>query len=189
MSVSSNDVANQALQLIGDNLPPVSGYAPTFDSSTAGQALARLYSPCYATIAKQFGWDFTRNVFTLSTSGNTAPMGWAYEYLYPSAAIEIMQVQPPTLTDANNPLPQNWMIGNTLVSGTQTKVIWSNLASAQAVVNNAPSENTWDVAFREAMVRLLASELAEALFGKPDVAQQYLESGGAFETIAEGRPG
>jgi len=39
------------------------------------------------------------------------------------------------------------------------------------------------------VVRALASELAMALFGKPDVAQMYLESGAAFESIGEGRSG
>ncbi len=189
MAVTSNTVANQAIALIGDNLPPVQGFAPTFDSSAAGQALARLYLPAYQTVAKEHGWDFARNVFTLALTGNVAPLGWAYEYTYPAAAIEIMQVQPPTLADPNNPLPQNWTIGNTLVENVQTKVIWSNLAGAQALVNNAPSEATWDVGFREAMVRLLASEVAMALYGRPDTAESYLQSGGAFETLAEGRPG
>ncbi len=188
MAFTSNDVANQALNLVGDNIPPVQGLAPNFDSSAAGLALAQLYAPCYQTVAKEFGWDFARNVFTLVTTGNTPPTGWAYEYAYPAAAIEVMQVQPPTQSDPNNPLPQNWLVGNTLVSGTQTKVIWSNLAAAEAVINNAPSEATWDVGFREAMVRLLASELAMALYGRPDTAESFLQSGGAFETIAEGRP-
>jgi hypothetical protein len=186
---TSTDIANQALQYMGGNMPPVTGTAPTFDSSTAGVALSKLYTACYQTVAKEFGWDFARNVFTLATTGNTAPFGWTYEYAYPAAAIEIMQVQPATIADANNPLPQNWTIGNALVASVQTKVIWSNLASAEAVINNAPSEATWDVGFREAMVRLLASELANALFGKPDTADALLNSGGAFETIAESRPG
>jgi hypothetical protein len=189
MGITSNDVANQSLALIGDNLPPVLGQAPTFDSSAAGQALSRLYLPCYQTVAKQHGWDFARSVFTLALTGNPPPLGWAYEYVYPAAAIEVMQVQPPALADPNNPLPQNWSIGNTTVASVQTKVIWSSLAGAQAIVNNAPSEATWDVGFREAMVRLLASEVAMALYGRPDTAESYLNSGGAFETIAEGRMG
>ena len=189
MPLTSNDVANQAIALVGDNIPPVTGFAQTFDASAAGVALSKLYTPCYQTVAKQFNWDFTRNVFALSTTGNTPPLGWAYEYSYPAAAIEIMQIQPATLADANNPLPQNWVIGNAVVAGAQAKVIWSNLANAQAVMNNAPSETTWDVGFREAMVRLLASELSLALFGKPDTSQGYLESGSAFESVAETRAG
>jgi hypothetical protein len=190
-SFDSNAVANQAIALVGDNVPPVVGQAPNFDNgaTAAGAALSRLYTACYQTVAKEHGWDFVRNVFTLALTGNPAPLGWAYEYAYPSAAIEIMQITPPTVADPNNPLPQNWDIGNTLVTGVQAKVIWSSLANAQAVVNNAPDEATWDVGVREAMVRLLASELAMALFGRPDTEASYLQSGGAFETIAESRPG
>jgi hypothetical protein len=188
MTITSNDVANQAIALAGNNIPPVAGYAPTFDSSAAGTALAKLYTPCYQTVAKQFGWDFARSVFTLSASGNTPPLGWPFEYSYPSAAIEILEMYPPT-ADALNPLPQNWTIGNALVGGVQTKVIWTNVANAQAVVNNAPNESTWDVGFREAMVRLLASELSMAMFGKPDLSQGYLESGSAFDQIAQSRNG
>ena len=108
MAFTSNDIANQAIMMIGDNVSPVTGQAPSFDSSAAGQALARLYTPCYQTVAKEFGWDFARNLFTLVLSGNAAPVGWSYEYVYPAAAIEIMQIVPPTIPDLNNPLPQNW---------------------------------------------------------------------------------
>lgn len=189
MTTTSNGIANRALNLMGGNLPPVQGNAPMFDSSAAGVALQSLYAPAVQTVFKQYGFDFTRNVFTLSLTGNTAPMGFAFEYAYPPAAIEIWQIQPATLADVNNPLPQNWMIGNALVGGAQTKVIWSNLASAQAVLNNAPIEATWDVEVAEAVSRLLASELAMALFGKPDASQALLESGSAFETLAETRTG
>ena len=189
-SFSSQDVANQAIELIGGNLAPVTGQAPTFDNSAAGLALQRLYAPCVATVAKEHGWDFARNSVTLSLTGNSAPLGYSYEYAYPTFAVEIWQLTPTfPLSDPNNPLPINWSIGNTLVGGNQTKVIWTNLVNAKAVVNNAPTEATWDTGFREAVARLLASELAEALFGKPDTAAAYLNSGGAFETIAEGRQG
>ena len=188
MAVTSNSVANQALALIGGNIPPVVGSAPSFDSSAAGQALSQLYPSCVRTVAKQSGWAFARTSATLSTSGNTPPPGWAYEYIYPSYAVEIEQIEPASLSDVNNPLPVNWTVGNVLVSSVATKVIWANLASARAIVNNNPPESVWDAGFQEAVVRLLASELAMALFGRPDTTQQMLESGGAFESIAEGRP-
>lgn len=187
MAVTSNDVANQAIQLIGDNQPPVSGHAPTFDNSTAGVALQKLYAPAVATVARQWGWDFARHTATLAFSGNAAPPGWLYEYLYPGT-VEVWQLLPATMADPNNPLPVNWSVGNTLVSGVQTKVLFSNLQNAVAVYNNNPTESTWDPLFREAVVRLLASELAMAIAGRPDTAQALVETGAAFETIGEGRP-
>jgi hypothetical protein len=189
MAATSNDVANEALQYIGDNLPAVNGQAPTFDNSTAGVALQRFYTPVVQTVARQFGWDFARNTAALALSGNPAPSGWLYEYLYPSNGIEVWQLLPtPPFADANNPLPVNWNVGNTLVASVQTKVIWSNLANAEATYNNSPTESTWDPLFREAVVRMLASVLGMAIAGRPDLAQAYLESGAAFESIGEGRP-
>lgn len=187
MTVTSTDIANQALMMMGGNQPAVTGVAPTFDNSTVGKALQQLYAPCVATVARQFGWDMGRNVVTLTTSGNTAPPGWAYEYLYPTNGVEVWQLIPASLTDANDPIPYNWSVGNVLVGSTQTKVIWANLVSAKAVYNNNPSENLWDALFREAVVRLLASELAIAIGGKPDTATVLLESGNAFARIGETR--
>jgi hypothetical protein len=187
VTVTSTDVANQALQLIGGNQPAVTGVAPTFDDSTAGKALQTLYAPCVATIARQWEWDMARNVVSLTASGNTPPVGWAYEYVYPSNGIEVWQITPAEFTDPNDPLPTNWVVGNALKAGVQTKVIWTNVVNAQAVYNNNPTEDLWDAGFREAVVRLLASELALALFGKPDVGDFYLENAGKFLSSAEAR--
>jgi hypothetical protein len=188
MAATSTDVANQAIQLMGDNTPPVAGVAPTFDNTPAGLALQKLYVPAVQTIGRQWGWDLARAIVTLALTGNAAPMGWAYEYVYPANGIEVWQLMPtPPFADANNPLPLNWNVGNTLVASVQTKVIWTNLQNAQATYNNAPSEATWDPLFREAVVRLLASELAMALAGRPDTAESLLQSGAAFESLGEGR--
>ncbi len=187
MPITSNDIANQAIQLIGDNQPLVTGVAPNFDTSTAGIALSKLYAPCIQTVGRQFAWDMARRTIALTLSGNTAPFPWSFEYLYPTNGIEVWQLQPAVIGDANNPLPLNWNVANAVVAAQQQRVIWCNLASAMATYNNNPNENTWDALFREAVVRLLASQLAMAVAGKPDAAQSYLESGAAFENIGEAR--
>lgn len=187
MPETSNSVANSAIQLIGDNQAAVTGFAPTFDNSAAGQALQKLYAPCVATVARQFGWDFARRTVALSLSGNTPVFPWTVEYLYPSNGVQVWQLTPETLADPNNPLPVNWEEANAQVSGVQKKVIHCNLVNALAVYNNNPTEATWDSLFREAVVRLLASELAMAIAGRPDTADALIKSGAAFETIGEGR--
>lgn len=186
MPVTSNDIANQALIIASDNVPPVVGLAPTFDNSTAGKALQRLYTPCVQTVGREFGWDFARASVTLTLTVNTPPLGYTYEYVYPTG-VQVWQVLPTTITDQNNPIPINYNVGNAVVLGTQTKVIWTNLQNAKAIYNNAPQESTWDPLFREAVVRLLASELSIALNGRPDTASVLLDSGAAFESIAEMR--
>lgn len=187
MADSSNAVANSAIQLYGGNQPPVAGNSPTFDNSPTGIALQKLYPYAVATVARQWGWDFGRNNVALTLTGNAGQLGYAYEYAYP-AGVEVWQLTPKTLADPNNPLPQNWDVGNSQVAGTQTKVIWSSLQNAYAVFNNNPVESTWDPLFREAVVRLLASELAMAIPARPDSAQQLIESGAAFESLGETRP-
>lgn len=187
MAVTSNTIANQAVSLASDNIPAVSGFAPTFDGSAAGLALQNLYVPCVRTVARQFEYDFARSVATLALSGNPAPFPWTYEYVYPIGTVELWQLLPAASSDPNNPLPLTWNVGNAVVAGAQSRVIWSNQQNAQAVLNNMPNEATWDDLFREAVVRLLASELSSALFGKVDQAEAYLQSGAAFEQVAEGR--
>jgi hypothetical protein len=187
MTITSNDVANQAIMLLGDNQPAITGFAPTFDNSTAGKALQKLYIPCIQTVGRQFAWDMARQTIALTLSGNAAPFPWSLEYLYPTNGIQVWQLHPNALPDVNNPLPYNWVVANAIVSAQQQRVIWTNLASAYATYNNNPNENTWDALFREAVVRLLAAELSTAVAGKPDFAQSYLDSGAAFENIGESR--
>ena len=188
---TSNAVANAALQLIGNNQGTplsVQGNAPTFDNSPAGLALQELYEPCVWTVGRQWGWDFARSTFALVPTGNTpADPSFSQEYAYPSNGIEVWQLLPNAAGDSNNPLPVNWSVGNNEVGGNQIKVIWTNLTNALCTYNNNPTEATWDPLFREAVVRLLASELAMALAGRPDTEQSFLQSGAAIESLGEGR--
>lgn len=185
---SSNAVANDAILLVSGNAPPVTGNAPTFDNSTLGQALQQIYVPVVQTVGRQFGWDFARSTVALSLTGNVSLFGWTYEYAYPSNGVEVWQLRPTAPADLNNPLPVNWSVYNALVGGNQVRVIGTNLQNALGVYNNMPSEAAWDSLFREAVVRLIASELSMAGFGKPDAADFYLNSGAAMETIGEARP-
>jgi len=180
-------IANQAIQLIGDNQPAVTGGAPNFDSSAAGVALAQIYAPTVATVMRQFGWDLARNTQALVLTGNAAPFPWDYEFTYPANCIEVLQVAPASVSDPNDPLPVNWSIGNDVVSGTQSKVIFANIAAGNLIYNNGPQESTWDPLFTEAVVRLLASKLAMAIAGKPDTSTSLLQSAGQFEQAAESR--
>lgn len=189
MPITSTDIVNEAVQLIGDNQPPVTGSAPNFDASPAGVAAAKLYTPTVQAVGRSFGWDFARNTVALTLSGNPAPNGWLFEYLYPSNGIELWQIQPPITgaTDPNNPLPVNWNVCNALVAAVQTKVIQCSVASALGIYNNAPAESTWDPLFHQAVVRTLSGALAMALEGRPDTAAAMLESGARFEAAAEAR--
>lgn len=192
MPVTSTDVINQALQIMGGNQPSLTGVYPNFVGPTgANDTIAKaaniLYGAAVATVQRQFEWDASRNTVALALSGNVAPFPWALEYIYPANGIEVWVVMPSALADPFDPLPINYAVANAVVSGSQKRVIHTDLAGAMAVYNNNPNENTWDSLMRESVVRLLASELSIAIGGKPDMAQSLLQSGAAFETIAEAR--
>ncbi len=173
---------------MGGNQPAVTGQAPDFDDSINGIALKSLYYPCVATVVRQFAWDCARQTAALSPSGNVAPYPWRYEYLYPVNAVEVLQLMPaPANDDLNNPLPINYVIANNVVGGLQQRVVQTSLANALAVFTVTPLENAWDALLREAIVRLLASELVMATGGKPDVSDVMLKSGAAFEQIGQSR--
>lgn len=188
MPVTSADIVNQALQLVGNNMPLVQGNAPTFDNSTGGQAAQRLYAPAVATVGRLFEWDMARRTVALTESG-VAPFPWDYQYLYPTNGLEVWQVMPATLADPNNPLPTTWVVANAIVSAAERKVIHTNVASAIAVYNNNPGPDVWDADFREAVVRLLASEFAMAVAARPETSKNLLESFNAFVTAAKSRDG
>lgn len=188
MPATPTDVVNEALQMVGDNQPAVGGTAPNFDPSAAGIAAKNLYAPTVATVARLFEWDMARSTVAL-TLGGTAPSPWAFQYLYPTNGIEVWQIMPTTITDPNNPRPYNWVIANAVVAGAQKKVIHTNLAGALAVYNNNPGPDVWDATFRQAVVRLLASEFAMAVAGRPETSANLLESFNAFVNAAKGRGG
>ena len=188
MPVTSADIVNQALQLVGDNMPLVQGNAPTFDDSTGGKAAQRLYAPAVATVARLFEWDMARRTVALAIAG-TAPFPWDYQYLYPSNGVEIWQVMPASITDPNNPLPTTWVVANTVVGSAERKVIHTNVPNAVAVYNNNPGPDVWDPGFREAVVRLLGSEFAMAVAARPETSKNLLESFNAFVNAFKTRDG
>lgn len=191
MATTDSDIVNQAIAMAGIVSPPVGGVSGAFTPVTEKAAIAAnyLYPACVQTIARQYGYDFSRNVAALVTSGNSPPIGWTFEYLYPTNGIEVRQVIPPSVTDANNPTPVRWTVGNSSVTGSLTRVIWSNTTTASVVFTNQPTPDQWDAGFREAVVRLLGSEMAMAIAGKPETAKMTFETEQIFEQAAQTREG
>jgi hypothetical protein len=191
VAATSNDVLNQALFAMGYDSVPVTGQNPTFDSSKGGQAGARFYQPVVSAVLRRFASDFSRMFAALTLSGNTAPFPWTYEYVYPSNAIQVLQLAPPSLIDANDPRPIEWIVGNAIVgagiNAVASRVIWSNLKTASVVFTGYAAESTWDALFRQTVVSLLSSVLAFSLAGKPEAAEAMIQSYMLFGKDAEGR--
>jgi hypothetical protein len=183
MTVSA-DLVNESLQLIGFDGPPVTGTAPNFDTSTAGQSAALIYAPSIAAVARMNNWDFARTTVALVLTGNPAPFPWSFEYAFPANCVQIWQIIPPSLADPLNPVPTNWVRG---AIQNSISVIWANLANAVAVFNGNPIETTWDPIFRSTVVRYLAAEFAIGLLGKPDLAQSLFEEVGTMVQLGAAR--
>lgn len=188
MSLSA-DVVNEALQLIGYDGPAVTGAAPNFDTSTAGQAAAELYAPAVAAVARMHSWDFARTSAVLTLTGNTPPFPWTFEYAFPENCVQVWQLVRPMadVLTPFDPTPQEWVRAANIVDGVQVSVIWANLANASLIFNGDPVESAWDPLFRAAVVRYLGSEFAVALLGKPDLSMSLFEQVGTLTQLGATR--
>lgn len=175
------DVVNEALYMVSQRIPLVTGVSPTFDDSAAGKAAQQLYVPTVEAVGRMFEWDMARRTVSLVASGNVIifPAGWT-EYLYPTNGIEVWQIVPGTIADPNDPLPTTWLVENAVVGATLRKVILTDVVAPIAVYNNSPGPEVWDPGFRETVVRMLASKFADSLTGRPETAAFMLQSSGAF---------
>ena len=184
MAQTSQDVANEALVDVGWNKVQVTGFAPTFDNTTVGLILQRIYQPCVAAVLRQYPWECGKQIgLALTLSGNVAPTPFAYEYLYPPPCVQFLQLMPSAIIDPNDPLPQFWNIGNSQVASVMTKVIWTNVANARGAYTIYPTEAIWDAGLREAVVKRLGRDLAFAL-SKPETASVLSEE--AMQELAMG---
>lgn len=115
------DIVNQAVQLVAgyDNQSPVTGSPPYFDQSVVGLAAGIIYNNVVQAVTRQLAPEFARTVTTdLELSANTPPLGFNYEYLYPTDGAQLLQVIPATFADENDPRPVDWTVGNAVVPYT-----------------------------------------------------------------------
>jgi hypothetical protein len=184
-------VANAAIQLIGgfNNQGPLTGTPPLFDNTTLGIAAGAVYQEVFYAVGREFGFDFSLNLMSLTPSGGSAPYPFTREYLYPPMGIEVRDLYPPSGGDPHNPLPTNFNVGNRTISGIPTKVIWTFLADAMASISNAPPEALWDALFQEAVIQGIAAKLAMAGVGKPDLLREYGDQGARTTQAAIMRDG
>lgn len=198
MAVSPNtpqspaEIVNRATVYMGgfDSNQPITGTPATnFNGTPLGIAAAAIYGDVVQTTAKEWGWDFQRNVAKLVLSGGAGQFDFSLEYLYPTNGIEVLNILPATGNDPNNPIPPLWTIGNSTVMGVTSKVIWCNMVNAVAAISGQPPVSTWDAAFVEAVVRGMASALGMGAAGRPETAQLELERASGAVQMGKGRAG
>lgn len=185
----ATDVVNEALAMVNQRDPLVTGVAPTFDNSPAGKMAQLIYEPTVQAVGRMFEWDMARRTVQLTPTGNAIlyPVGWT-EYRYPTNGIQVWQLVPGTSFDEHDPRPVNWQVANAVVNGDLVKVILTETEEPVAIYNNNPGPEVWDSIFRETVVRALAAKFAEGLSGRPETASYMLNTAGAFGQSGMKRP-
>lgn len=191
-------VVNQALlQIGGGDVPQISSadWALGLSSPNAATiAMYTLYSPAMQAALREIRPAFAQKYAALSTSGNTPPGGWGFEYLLPSDSLAFLTVKPSGAASLD-PKPQRIREGTVAVGGVQTTVIWANQAGAVGVYISGivlgvlPGDTSFqgDALFQEAVVRFLKSSGAEALAGRFDLAKEALGQHFEMAQIADMR--
>lgn len=153
--LSSEMVVNVALRRIGYPIPIGSLY----EGSPASRAALDVYAETVWTLLRAEDQEFSRKVAALTTTGNTAPLGWTTEFQYPADCLRVRTLSP-TGGTSNNPLPIRWDVGTTLVSAVQTTVIWSSVSSGSLVyTTSSVTEDDWNSLFTELVVQKLAMSM------------------------------
>ena len=189
---TSVDICNEALELTGDQVRITALGDGTTAFTPTENACGVLYQPTVDLVARQVDPSFARRTASLTLSGAVTPIiPWAYEYLYPSDCLRLRQVRPPAsptagFQDPENPLPIRAALAVDIISAVTTKVILSNQQNAVAVyTSNIPTVDQWDSAFREAVVRRLATPLAMAVAGRPDFSRELLAEAEQYAQLSE----
>jgi hypothetical protein len=184
VTTSSSDVVNQALELIATQ----NRITALNDGTPAAVAANTIYAPTVSLMLRAMEPDFARKTATLTLSAAVTPVDpWSQEYLYPSDCLRVLQVRPlQGGYDNNNPKIVRWMVQVDTISAVLTKVILANQIAASATyITSSVTEDQWDFAFMNAVVRRLANPLAMALSGRPDFARELLEESSRAAMFAD----
>ena len=184
----SAGIVNQALAHIAAQASVVGAVPMLTGGGSASEYANVLYPQCVDMLLREQDYEFARVVGApLTLAPGAATGGWSYAYIYPSDCLRLRQVTP-AVPDANDPWPIGWNVANVVIGGTPTRVILCNITPALAnYTTSSVTEAEWDSLFTEAMIRLLASELAIALGGRPDLGRAKLAEAGQIMSSAVGR--
>lgn len=176
------------LSIINRALTEIAARQPiTTLTGAEGVAAAQLYQPAVEFLLRQQAPEFARATITLSVGAGTAPIGWAQQYLYPVDCMEVRQIVPVTY-DVFDPQPIRWDVGTATIAAVQTRVIWTNVATARMVyTTNAVTESEWDAMFQEQVVRYLGSMLIMPIGGRLDMSREFLGQAGGIGGASVGK--
>lgn len=174
---SPADVANVALVRMGFKLR----VGTLFDGSEHAQDVLEIYGQTRDEMLREFDYDFAQRSVALTllksappggyfppnlwNPAANPPIGWAFEYAFPTDAIKIRTIKPQPLFIVNaDPQPYDFTEGNDSLLTPAQRVILTNVGSAVAVYTGRVTDpTTWDVAFTDALAARLAALLGPLL--------------------------
>ena len=176
---SPADLCNLALARMGHKLR----IGSLFDGSFAAKKFLDAYSQTRDELLESYDYDFAERTIgpTLLKSAPPGgyfpptawdptvnpPIGFAFEYAFPSDAIKIRTVRPTPLFLINaDPQPNAFQLSNDNYLTPSQRVILCNVPSAIGVYTGQVTDpTTWDVTFCEALSAALERRLASVLVG------------------------
>ncbi len=182
---TATEICNRAIaECIGQYT--LSGTNPAFDASTAAKACGLLYDPAWQMLLRDQDTEFSRLTANL-TPGGTPTYPWSNAYLYPPDCLKIRSVAPAAWT-ASDPQPIRWSEQNQIILTVPTRIILTNIPAAVLIYTTSNvTPDVWDFSFQEAVVRFLASQLALAIAGRPDLSRTLLGQAGSILQSGEAK--
>lgn len=185
------DICNLALSEIGTR--------STIDALDEGSKesiqCALWYDRMREALLRAAPWGFARAQFPLTLLGSaattTSPYPWSFKYAYPSDALAIRYLLPPTPPLADVIPPQSsysfcwpgpsrtsrFIIANDGAPGEHAKVILSNVETAQAVyITNEDDPDLFDPSFVLALAAALAFKLVIPLTGNVGMRTTFAQA-------------
>lgn len=186
MAVTSTDIANRALQLIGTR----TNIASLAESSNEAIQANISYLPVRDWCLGAVNWNFARRTVKQavakslalpppapwSTASPSPP--WLYEYALPADVLKIQYVTNSTANAANTAYrgePQRFVVAIDILGGVEQRVLLTNEASAVIIYTGIVVDPTeWPWMFERFMVSSLALTLSMALTGDKELTK-YLD--------------
>jgi len=217
--MSQANVCNQALQVIGSRTQIVS----IDEGSPEANALLIQWDSVRDQLLRSARWGFADKNLTASLlkaapgtpenpgpipavwdSTTSPPLGWLYEYAYPSDCLMVRIVFPQSYWGYSSPaypfpyfsyatppcVPVKFITAMDTIDGVQQRVILTN--ARQAILGytvRIDDVSVWDTSFEEAMVHALAGSVAFQLTGNPKLSEMLFQKANAVIMQARANDG
>lgn len=133
----------------------------------------KIYDRHRESILSMANWGFAKTFKTLAQTAGTPPVGWEYEYQYPSDCLRVIEIAKTAPTDPKIPFTSGHTYDSS--TGQQKRVIWTNHPSAQLVfIRDVTNEGLFTPMFVQTLEHRMGVDLAKVMAKKTDVAKEQM---------------